>query len=373
MNKILHISKYYYPFVGGVEQTARDVVNALKDKYQQKVICFNHEDGEVEDIVDDVEVYRCKCQSKISSQSISLSYGSRLRIIINNFQPNYIIFHYPNPYVSHYLLKVIRPQCKLVLYWHLDITKQKILGKVFHPQNLNLIKRADKIIATSPNYIEGSTYLSTVKDKCIVIPSCINEQRLKVTDNALSIKNKILHENKGKIICLAVGRHVEYKGFEYLIEASKKLDSRFVIFITGSGERTRHLKDIASDDDKIHFLGLVDDDTLKAFYLATDIFCFPSITKNEAFGLALTEAMYFGNPAVTFTIPGSGVNYVSLDRVTGIEVANRNVDKYAFALEQLAADKELRSRYGRDATKRVINNFLYDSYIKNIRRLFREI
>lgn len=30
MKKILHISKYYYPFVGGTEQVARDVVNALR-------------------------------------------------------------------------------------------------------------------------------------------------------------------------------------------------------------------------------------------------------------------------------------------------------------------------------------------------------
>ena len=62
------------------------------------------------------------------------------------------------------------------------------------------------------------------------------------------------------------------------------------------------------------------------------MFCFPSISKNEAFGLALAEGMYYEKPAVTFTIPGSGVNYVSLNRVTGIEVENRNVEKYADAM-----------------------------------------
>lgn len=29
MTRILHISKYYYPYIGGTEQVARDVVNAL--------------------------------------------------------------------------------------------------------------------------------------------------------------------------------------------------------------------------------------------------------------------------------------------------------------------------------------------------------
>ena len=45
MKKILHISKYYYPFFGGTEQIARDVVLALKGEYEQKVIAFN--DGKV--------------------------------------------------------------------------------------------------------------------------------------------------------------------------------------------------------------------------------------------------------------------------------------------------------------------------------------
>lgn len=41
MKKILHISKYYYPFSGGTEQIARDVVLALKGEYEQKIIAFN--------------------------------------------------------------------------------------------------------------------------------------------------------------------------------------------------------------------------------------------------------------------------------------------------------------------------------------------
>lgn len=44
MKKILHISKYYYPFSGGTEQIARDVVLALKGEYEQNSgnyqLCF---------------------------------------------------------------------------------------------------------------------------------------------------------------------------------------------------------------------------------------------------------------------------------------------------------------------------------------------
>ena len=61
MKKILHISKYYYPFSGGTEQIARDCVLALKNKYEQKVIAFNDEKKDRIDIVDGIEVVKCGC------------------------------------------------------------------------------------------------------------------------------------------------------------------------------------------------------------------------------------------------------------------------------------------------------------------------
>ena len=75
MKKILHISKYYYPFIGGIEQTARDCVKALKNEYSQKVIAFNTRPESRIDSIDDVEVYKCGCFAKVSSQSISISYN----------------------------------------------------------------------------------------------------------------------------------------------------------------------------------------------------------------------------------------------------------------------------------------------------------
>lgn len=368
MKKILHVSKYYYPFRGGTEQIAQDCVTALKDKYEQKVFCFNHDEGDSVDIVDEVEVIRAGCFAKVSSQSLSLSYGKLLKQTIDSFDPDIVVFHYPNPFAAHYLLKFLKKKTRLYIYWHLDIVKQRILRTFFKPQNKKLIKRANKIIATSPNYIEGSPWMQQVKKKCVVIPNCINVERFERTPSVAEIEKKIKEDNEGKIICLAVGRHTEYKGFKYLIEASKYLDDRFRIYITGKGELTEELKKQASGDDKVIFLGLVSDDELKAYMSAMDIFCFSSITKNEAFGLALAEAMYYEKAPVTFTIPGSGVNYVSINGETGIEVPNRDVKAYAEAMTKLANDKELREKYGKAAKKRVVENFLDSDFAENVRK-----
>ena len=371
--KILHISKYHFPFVGGIEQVARDVVNALKGHCsEQKIICFNHEKGTKFDCVDEVEVTRVGCfKKKIASQSITLSYGKNLKKIMKSFDPDVVIFHYPNPLVAHYLLKYRKKNFKMILYWHLDITKQKILGKLFKGQTIKLLKWATKVVATSPNYIEGSPFLSTVTDKCVVIPCCVNEDRLKYDEKHINLARGIKSKYENKKICFAFGRHVEYKGLTYLVKASKLLDDNYSVLIGGKGPLTESLVKEAQGDNKVEFLGRISDDDLKAYLLACDVFCFPSITKNEAFGIGLAEAMYYGKPVITFNIPGSGVNYVSINGDTGIEVENRNVEQYAKAIKTIVTESN--ELYGENGRKRVLAYFSQSQYFDNVRRLIADL
>ena len=374
MKKVLHISKYYFPFSGGTEQIARDVVLSLKDSCEQKVIAFNDGKEDKIDFVDDIEIIKCGCFAKISAQSLSISYRKQLHKVIEEFNPDIVIFHYPNPFVASFLLKELKNRdIKLVVYWHLDIIRQKFLRVLFNGQNRKLLERADKVIATSPNYIEGSKWLQSVKEKCVVVPNCINVERMELSAEIKERAEKIRKENKGKTICVAVGRHTEYKGFTYLIKASKLLDDSFRVFITGKGELTDSLQKEAEGDSKVIFTGRIDDVELKALIYASDIFCFPSITKNEAFGLALAEAMYYEKPAVTFTIPGSGVNYVCLNSENGIEVGNRNVEAYAMAIKKLANNEELRKKYGMAGKQRVEENFLSSIFAMNISKEIKNI
>lgn len=374
MKRILHISKYYYPFTGGVEQIARDCVLALKGTAEQKVICFDHHphSHDSEDMIDGINVIRIGQQATISSQAIGKTYGKRLKELLKSYNPDIVIFHYPNPFVSHYLLKFISNSTKLIVWWHLDIYKQRILKHFFYHQNRKLLKRSDKVVATSPNYIAGSPWLKKFKKKCIVIPNCVDEKKLETNKKEMSLAAAIRNENKGKILCLAVGRHVPYKGFKYLIKAGMLLDDRFVIQIIGKGPLTKKLQKMASNDPKIQLLGNVSDEELKARLISCDIFTFSSITKNEGFGVALAEGMYFGHPAVTFTIPGSGVNYVNLNGVTGIEVPNRNIREYANAIKKLADSSELREREGTAARNRVLQLFLFRSFQQKLTKLIEQ-
>lgn len=369
--KILQISSYYVPSIGGIEQVAHGCSEALKNDNEVKVLCFNHEKGYRHDDVDGVEVIRAGCFAKVASQSLSFSYGRILKKTIKSYIPDAVIFHYPNPFAAHHLLRILKkyPACKLVVYWHLDITKQKILGKLFNGQTKRLLKRADKVLATSPNYIDGSKFLSAFRQKCEVVSCCVDRSRMTVSESDIRLADEIKRQSAGKTICFAVGRHVPYKGLKYLIEASRFLSDDFRVFVGGAGPLTESLKNQAQGDEKVVFLGRLSGEELKAYLLACDIFCFPSIAKNEAFGIALAEAMSYGKPAVTFKIEGSGVNYVSLNGTTGIEVENGNSKAYADALKTLACDRELRERYGAAAKERVEQYFTEEVFQNKVNQI----
>lgn len=386
MKKVLQISKYYYPFLGGTEQVARDMATAISklEDVEQKIICFN-EDAEtdnyvckknktVHDRVDGVEVIRCGYQLKMSSQAMSSTYKEELNKVMNEFNPDLVILHYPNPFVTHYLLQHKNKKFKLWVYWHLDITKQKILKHLFYKQNVELIKRADKILGATPKHLNESAFSPLFEGKKQILPYTIDERSLVITEQEIEYAEQIKKLHEGEKIGFFIGRHVPYKGLRYLIEASKKLgDEKIHFFIAGSGELTEELKGLAKDDSKVEFLGRISDSQRKSYLYACDIFCFPSITRNEGFGLALAEGMYFGKPAVTFTIPGSGVNYVNLNGVTGIECPNCDTEAYANALRKLCRDDKLREKYGQAARQRVVDNFTIARFEENIKKLIKEI
>ena len=374
MKRILQIDNYMYPHIGGIEQVTRDVLNALKDEYEMRILCFNHEKGTITDQVDGVDVTRVNCQVKVASQSIALSYGKVLKKIMKEYKPEIVIFHYPNPFVAHFLKRYLKKRdFKFIVWWHLDITKQKILGKLFKGQTKKLLKYSDKVVATSPNYIEGSPFLKENENKCIVIPNCVSRERLKYDETHIAKAKEIKEKYNGKTILFGFGRHVEYKGITYLVKASKKLDDSYAVLIGGKGPLTEGLKEEAKDDNKVEFLGRISDDDLKAYLLACDIFCFPSITKNEAFGIGLAEAMYYGKAVITFNIPGSGVNYVSIKDETGLEVENQNVEAYAEAIKKLSNDNELRLKFEKNSKDRVNELFLDSRFNTLVNELISEV
>ena len=188
----------------------------------------------------------------------------------------------------------------------------------------------------------------------------------------LRLRRGHVRQPNDKPIILFVGRHVEYKGIEYLLQSEKFIKEDCVILIAGKGPLDSDLKE-KYQSDRVHWLGKISDRELKYYLHSTSIFAFPSITKNEAFGVALAEAMYCHCPTVTFTINGSGVNWVSPNGVSGIECPNKDVNAYASAIDELLKNHSKRELLGNNAYRRVCENFTKSCVIPQYIHLYKKI
>lgn len=373
MKKILHIPNFYHPHIGGIEDVCYQMVGGLQGAFNQKVICFNDEKNTTLDVVGGVEVVRCGVWKKIFSQSISFKYFSELKKLLNQFNPDFIHLHLPNPLVSLLVLNLIPKGTKLIIHWHSDIIEPKqqpvyLFYKYFEKK---LLSRADTIIVTSPNYLEYSKPLSKFKNKTVVIQNTINTTKL-IKQEGDDLEIKRIQDAYNKKIIFAFGRHVTYKGYEYLVKSLDYVKEDCVVVLAGQGKLTNKLKKLAHDKRvKIDFIGRITDTQLRQYFYASTVFAFPSITKNEAFGLGLAEAQFCGLPALTFTIKGSGVNWVCIHNETGLEAENRNVLGYASNIDKLLGDSGLRTTLGSNAKKRVEDMFVWSKVIEKVVALYQ--
>ena len=367
--KILHIPNYYPPHVGGIEDVCRSITTALPE-FEHQVICFHDQKQTVKETIEGIPVTRCGVWKKLFSQSVSFSFYKELRNIFKTFNPDIVHFHTPNPLSSVYLLLLLPEKTELILHWHSDIVEQNFLYVFYHPIESRLLKRANKIVATSPTYIAGSKPLQLWNNKVTVIPNTVNEDKLQKRDEDDAAIAGIKQLYEGKKIVFTLGRHVPYKGLKYLIEAAPFVSSDAVIVIAGKGPLTDSLKESAKNFPNVHFIGRLEDNVLRHYLYAADIFAFPSITRNEAFGIALAEAMYCGLPAVTFTIPYSGVNWLCLNEETGLESENGNVKMFTASINNLITNDALRQQLGANARKRIKEHFVTKAIKESLLNLY---
>lgn len=369
--RILHISKYYSPYLGGVENICKYLVEGAV-KHETAVVCFNDKCKDIIEEVNGHKVYRVATWINVARQALSLSYFWMLKKAIKEFKPDVIQFHWANPFPAWVLLCVIPRNVKLIIHWHMDIIKQKHIYPFIKPVETALLKRADMVCVTSPQYRDGSLPLQPFKDKVRIVQNAMDEDNFILRDGDVEKINAVKAKYGNKPIVFFIGRHIQYKGLPHLIGAEKYVKSDCVFVIAGFGPLTDELK-AQCKSSRVHFVGRLSDEDLKLYHYAASVFAFPSITKNEAFGVALAEAMYCGTPAVTFTIPGSGVNWVSLNGETGIEVPNGDDKAYAEAVDKLIEDKELNKKYGVAGHQRVVENFTIPKMVAVQEKCYKEL
>ena len=120
-------------------------------------------------------------------------------------------------------------------------------------------------------------------------------------------------------------------------------------------------------------MGFVSDEDLPAYYEACDVFCLSSVLKTEAFGIVQIEAMSCAKPVVATRIPHSGVAWVNMDGVSGINVPPRDPKAIAEAVMQITKDNETYRRFSLGALKRYNENFTKEHMIENCINIYKNL
>ncbi|HHD73167.1 MAG TPA: glycosyltransferase [Epsilonproteobacteria bacterium] len=369
--KILQFGKFYYPTFGGMERTMYEITEGFSARgITCDVLCSNTEPHNEISQFEGYTVYRAASYGRINSASISPQLVSKLWKIQKDY--NVIHVHHPDP-MAFLALFIVRPSAKIVVHWQSDIVRQEMMLKFFLPLQNWVLNRADKIIAATDAYAKHSPYLASFLDKTEIIPIGISDETFLIDEHEVA---KIKERYQQKKIILAFGRLVSYKGFDYLVEAARHLSDDYVVLIGGSGIEEKSLTESISRyglEERVHLLGHVKEEEKYNYFQAASIFCLPSVTKAEAYGVVLIEAMAFGKPIVSSKIDESGMVWVNQDHITGLQVPPRSPEALAKALEQIGENPELYQKFSDNGRRRYHDIFTRKTMIDALNRLYQKI
>ncbi len=373
--RVLHIGKFYPPPYGGIETHTLALVNTLKRDIHVDLLVSNTDATSVNFHAEGYEVFKIATWATVASTPICPSMIFALRRLIREKSYDIVHLHFPNP-MAHLASYFMPKGVKLVITWHSDIIRQKNLLKLYRPFLNNIINRADAIIAPTPKHFSSSTQLKVAKDKSRfhVVPFGLNLAQFNETPVLLKRAQELRSvEGKAPII-FSFGRHIYYKGFEYLIQAMKEVKDA-VLWLGGVGPLTPKYRELAQSlniSERIKFLGKIPPEDLAAYYHAADVFCLSSVDQSEAFGLVQVEAMACKKPVVCCELD-NGVTYVNRHGETGLVVRPRDPESLAGALNKLVADEKLRATLGEAAYRWVHSEFTLEKMGRETIQLYRQL
>ena len=355
MNNVLLITSDYPPKIGGVSNYYANLVKHLKS-VNIEVITNNHHQlayswpffGWIKCFFTILKITKTKKISTILVGQI-LPFGTAIWLIGKLKKIPYIVFTHamditiPQKYPrKKFLLKLILKSANKIITVS-RYTKYEIL-KIMQNQD----QRKIEIISPAPN----------------ITPQLF--PHLQITDLKKSYQQK-------KII-LSVGRLVERKGYDYVVEVlplliKQKIDFQYIII--GSGEYQNQLQTLVQKlnlSEYVIFKDNLADEEVAKFYQICDVFIMPSRELEnhdvEGFGLVFLEANSFGKPVIGGK--SGGIADAILDGKNGYLVEPENHDMIAKALIQLLTKPDLAIKIGSFGKERVEKEFTWQAKAKQL-------
>jgi len=349
--KIMIVTPYFYPKIGGLENYVKNLVNWLKTNGDDVLVVTSSDNDHVE-YIEGIKIYRLKKSLTISNTPLSFSWFFKIRKILKNEKPDIVNAHMPVPGLSD--IACILTNVPLIVTYHAGRMRKdnQILDILlyfyerFILQNY-IFNKARAIVVPSSFVIKN---MKINPRKAIVIPPC-------VTGGMIKIKNK-----KHKVIkVISVGglkKSEKHKGIEYIIRAFPKIiDSypmaRLLLVGNGDANRIKELDNTAKIlkvEKYVDFVGEKSSPYLDKIFGSSDVLVVPSL--NESFGMVIIEGMSMGIPVVASNI--GGIPEIISNGVNGILVPPGEPEYLSKAVIEIMDDKQLRNKFilnGRDLVK----------------------
>lgn len=215
-----------------------------------------------------------------------------------------------------------------------------------------------RIIVNSRQMVDDlRNQLGVPSDKVFVIPNGIDINRFRSNDPITDVRQR-LGIDSGPMV-LMVGRMVQEKGVQVLLEAAPSVLQRFPraqFMIAGDGYHLNTLKAQAASSPacgRIRFFGLANDEQLRDLYRAAYVAVVPSLY--EPFGIVVLEAMATGTPVVTSDV--GGINDIVRHLENGVKTQAGNPASLGDGINTVIAQVDLASRIRAQALEDVERSY----------------
>jgi len=306
--KILQICKYNLNAPGGIEIVSKIIHLNFKNNFKITSLSFKKDDKQ--EILSN-EVSK-KIDFFIMNQPISFRYF--IYLIKKARELDNVIYHHPNPFALFAILIFLKSETKLTIFWHSDILKGWLLGKLLKPIEKISVSLAQNIIFTSRSYMNSSYIKPHLNpDKVKILPLGVAEPTFEIV-HCGTIGQPIQ--------LIFIGRLETYKGVVQMLEELSLAKQEVHLTIVGDGSSYRKVLDkckIVGDHIKIQMLKNVDEEEKYRLLSTADFLILPSRTRAEAYGVVLIEALSLGTPIIVRKVDGSGMNDIS-DDFDGLKV-----------------------------------------------------
>ena len=371
--KLMIVTPYFYPKVGGLENYAYHIAKGLEDKHDWEIVVITSNHEEKKDRIEklnNIKIYRLSKWFNISNTPINPMWYFQIKNIIKKEKPDVINAHTPVPFISD-VTAMVCGNIPFILTYHTGsmMLKGKLLKdlliKFYESSILKITLKKTKKIICSSDFVRVDFLKDYSKNTITITPGVdINRFKPGIADS----KNKIL-------FVAGLKKAEKYKGLEYLLSAVniiKKNIKDAKLTVVGEGDYVTYYKKLCKNLGiirNVEFKGVLYNKNLVKEYQKTNVFVLPSLY--DSCPLVLLEAMACKKPVVGSDI--GGIPYLIDNGKNGLLVPPKDPEALAKAIIKILKNPKLAKKMGRNGYMNVMDNFTWSKKIKKTNDLFADI